>query len=290
MLKEITAKVLLSHVKQPDPWFGLYYNMNLYRGCGHHCIYCDSRSECYEIDSFDHEVLVKSNAVDLLRQELARKRTRGTVGTGSMNDPYMPAEKEVGLTGRALAVLADFHFPVHILTKSDLVLRDIDLLAEIARVYAAVSFTITAADDALSRQVEPGAPPSSARFAAMRALADRGIYTGLLLMPVLPFIEDTQENITAIVTRAHECGASYILASFGMTLRDRQRAYYYDRLDALFPGLRARYEKSYDNRYSCRSPHAEKLARLLQELCEHVGISTSIRPYAPQAAKQLKLF
>ena len=132
MIKEITAKTLLSSAKQPDPWFGIKYTMNLYRGCQHQCIYCDSRSECYQIEDFDHDVLVKANALDLLRDELPRKRVKGTVGTGSMNDPYMPLEAKLNLTGRALEIIADHRFPVHVITKSDLVVRDADILAESA--------------------------------------------------------------------------------------------------------------------------------------------------------------
>ena len=199
MIKEIQAKVLLSHVKQPDTWFGLKYNMNLYRGCQHRCIYCDSRSACYQIDNFDGEVLVKTNAIELLTHELARKRVKGTIGTGAMNDPYMPLERKINLTGRALEVIAQFGFTVHILTKSDLVLRDLDTLVKINQRYAAVSFTITTADDELGKRVEPGASLVSDRLKAMRVLAEHGIYTGVTLMPVLPFIEDTEENIAAIV-------------------------------------------------------------------------------------------
>ena len=234
MIKEIQAKVLLSHVKQPDPWFGLKYGMNLYRGCQHQCIYCDSRSECYQIENFA-DILVKVNGIELLRKELASKRVKGTIGTGSMNDPYMPLERELNLTGRALKVIAQFGFPVHVITKSDLVLRDLDTLCEINRRYAAVSFTITTTDDELAKRLEPGAPLVSNRLRAIRVLANRGIHTGITMMPVLPFIEDSEDNITQIVQKAHEHGAAYIIPSFGMTLRDRQRAYYYEKLDRLFP-------------------------------------------------------
>ena len=179
MIREIEARVLLSSVKQPEPWFGLKYNMNLYRGCQHRCIYCDSRSECYGIEDFDGEVLVKANALDLLTDELSRKRVKGTIGTGSMNDPYMPAEAEQNLTGQALEIIAGFRFPVHIITKSDLVLRDLALLERISEVYSAVTFTLTTVDDELARKVEPGAPAPSARLRAMRVLADHGILTGV---------------------------------------------------------------------------------------------------------------
>jgi len=282
--------VLLSHVRQPDTWFGLKYNMNLYRGCQHRCIYCDSRSECYQIEDFDGEVLVKANAIDLLREELARKRIKGTIGLGSMNDCYMPLEREINLTGRALKVIAEFGFPVHVMTKSDLVLRDLDTLAEINERYATVSFTITTADDELGKKLEPGAALVSNRFRAMRAIADRGIQTGVSLMPVLPFIEDNEENIAAIVRQTHEHGGSYIIPSFGMTTRDRQRAYYYTRLDELFPGLRQKYERAFGERYHCPANDADGLAKVFYELCEHYGISPHIIPYEPQAARQLSLF
>lgn len=281
-VRDIEAKVLLARVKGPDPWFGLYYNMNLYRGCQHRCIYCDSRSECYGVDGFDREVLVKVNAIDLLRRELPRKRVRGTIGTGSMNDPYMPLERERRLTGQALEVIAGLHFPVHILTKSDLVLRDLELLREVGQVYAAVSFTVTTADDDLGRKLEPGASLVSARFRAMAMLAAAGIRTGVVLMPVLPFIEDSEQNIAAIVERAHANGASHIVAAFGVTMRDRQRAYYYEQLDRLFPGMRVRYERRFGERYHCPAEDADRLAQALAEECDRYGIARRIEPYPPQ--------
>jgi DNA repair photolyase len=289
-IKEIQAKVLLSHVKQPDVWFGLKYNVNLYRGWQHRCIYCDSRSECYQIEDFDGEVLVKANAVELLQRELAHKRVKGTVGLGSMNDCYMPLEREVNLTGRALELIAQFGFTVHVMTKSDLVLRDLDTLAEINRRYATVSFTITTADDELGKKLEPAAALVSDRFRAMRLIADRGIQTGVSLMPVLPYITDNEENIAAIVRKTHEHGGSYIIPSFGMTMRDRQRAYYYDRLDELFPGLRQKYERSFGDQYHCPANSADRLAKVFYELCERYDISPRIIAYAPQAARQLSLF
>jgi DNA repair photolyase len=290
MIKEIEAKVLLSHVRQPDDWFGLRYNMNLYRGCQHRCIYCDSRSACYRIDDFDGEILVKSNAIELLRRELASKRVKGTIGTGSMHDPYMPVEGDLNLTGEALAVIAEFRFPVHVMTKSDLVLRDMETLRVINDVYAAVSFTITTADDELGKRVEPGAPRVSNRLRAMRVLADEGIYTGVTMMPILPFIEDSEENVRAVVEQAHAHGASYIIPWFGMSLRDRQRAYFYARLDELFPGLRQRYEQTYGDRYGCPAPHADRLARLFDEICQEHGIATRMERYRALAGTQLSLF
>jgi DNA repair photolyase len=289
MIKELTAKVILSPVKQPDDWFGLKYNMNLYRGCQHQCIYCDSRSECYQIEDFS-DVLVNTNAIELLRDELARKRVKGTIGTGSMNDPYMPHEAKRQLTRQALQAIAEFRFPVHIITKSDLVLRDLDLLRAISEVYAAVSITITTADDVLGKKIEPGAPRVSDRFKAIRMLAENGILTGVTLMPVLPFLEDNLENIRQIVTRANEAGASYIIASFGMSLRDRQRDYYYRKLDVLFPGVRREYEKQFGFKYHAPAKDVNELEQEFRTLCKRYGIATRIPQYNPAQGRQMPLF
>ncbi len=284
MIKEIRARVLLSSAKQPDPWFGIQHTMNLYRGCSHQCIYCDSRSQCYQIENFA-DVLVKVNAIELLRKELPRKRIKGTIGTGSMSDPYQLLEAERRLTRQALEVIAEHQYPVHIITKSDLVLRDLDLLQEIGKVYAAVSFTVTAADDTLSKQVEPGAPPSSRRLTAMKSLAEKGVLTGMTMMPILPFIEDTVENIRDLVERAHASGATYILPAFGMTLREGSRDYYYAQLDRRLPGLKEKYEKRFGLRYDCSSPKARQLQRVFQEACARYGIATRMPIFTPKPAQ-----
>ena len=293
MITEIQAKTILNHVKQPDTYFGLKYNLNLYRGCQHQCIYCDSRSECYQIENFA-DIHVKVNAIDLLSDALPRKRVRGTIGFGSMNDPYMPIERKYQLCRRALEVIAGHQFPVHIITKSDLVLRDIDLLVQINQVYAAVSFTITTADDRLARQIEPGAPTSSARFAAMRALADAGIHTGLTMMPILPYICDSEENITRLVELAHQNGACYILPWFGMSLRAGSRDWYYNQLDKRFPGVKQKYIQQFGGRYECSSPNWQKLDQVFQKLVRKYGIPTQMPIFTPQKisqpGKQFKMF
>ena len=288
MTTEILAKTLLSSAKQPDKWFGIKYTMNLYRGCQHQCIYCDSRSECYQIADFA-EIQVKVNALERLADEIRRKKVKGTIGTGSMNDPYMPGEAERRLTRGALQIISAAKFPVHIITKSDLVLRDADILQEIQRVYAAVSFTITSVDDGLSKKLEPGAPVSSRRFAALKALRANGITAGVTMMPILPFIEDSDENIRALVGMAGEAGASYILPGFGLTLRDRQREYYYAKLDRLFPGLREQYQRRYGERYSAESPRAARLGQIFKEECARLGIATRMPFYQPES-EQLTLF
>lgn len=286
MIRDIEAKTILSRVRGEDLWFGLYYGMNLYRGCQHRCIYCDSRSECYRIEYFDRDVLIKANAIDLLTDELVRKRVIGTIGTGSMNDPYMPLERRVGLTRRALEAICAAGFPVHIITKSDLVLRDTEILSEIqAQTFAAVSFSITAADDTLSRILEPGASPSSRRFAAIQDLSHNGILTGVTLMPVLPFIEDTEENVRNIAELAADSGARYIIPGFGVTLRDRQRSYYYQKLDEHFPGLRRRYEQAFGNHYSAPARNTGRLQQVLEDVCAKHGISTSMPRFTPLARR-----
>lgn len=288
-MKYITAKQILVSHSHPDPWFGCKYTMNIYRGCEHQCIYCDSRSECYQIENFS-ELLVKKNAIELLEADLPRRRIKGTICTGAMSDPYTPSERKLEMTRKALQVIAKYRFPVHLMTKSDMVVRDIDIFKEIAKTFATVTFTVTTADDELARKVEPGAPVSSLRFAAMKALSESGVFTGVTLMPVLPFIEDTKENIARIVELAHQNGATYIIPAFSMTLRDRQRAYYYEKLDKLFPGLSARYKKTYGDRYGCPVPNHKELSTLFTQLCKKYNISTKIAAYTPpQPAKQLPL-
>ena len=237
MINYIEAKSILSKLRSKDPFFGITYNMNLYRGCQHGCIYCDTRSECYQIHDIS-VISVKKNALELLPGELNSKRkNKATVGTGSMNDPYMPIEKELEMIRKALQLIATYKFPVHIITKSDLVERDMDILQDISKTYAAVSFTITTASDTLSRQLEPFAPVTSKRFKAMEQLAAKGIYTGITLMPVLPFINDTTDNIESIIKGAKDSGASYIIPMFGVTLRKGSRDYFYKALDTTFPDI-----------------------------------------------------
>ena len=288
MIKEIQAKTLLSSTRGEDEVFGIKYNFNLYRGCPHQCIYCDSRSECYGIEDF-RDVLVKVNAPALLARELPRKRVKGAIGTGSMSDPYNPVERRYRLTRQALEIIAGCAFPVHIITKSDLVVRDLDLLVEINRTQAVVCFSITTADDALARIIEPGAPPSSARMAAMQALAERGILVGTALMPVLPFITDSEENVTRVAEQTAAHGGSFIIPWFGMSLRNRQREWYYRELDQHFPGLRPKYERLYGERYGCSVPNSRQLAEVFAKAAAQLGLAQRMPRYEP-AVHQPALF
>lgn len=268
----IPAKTIVSSYATNSNWFGTNYNMNIYKGCCHGCIYCDSRSECYRIDNFD-KVKAKANALEIIRNDLRRKVKTGVVATGSMSDPYNPFEKELFLTRHALELINAYEFGASIITKSDLITRDIDILSEIQEHSPVLcKITITAADDELSKIIEPNVCVSSKRFEAIRKLSDAGIFTGILLMPILPFITDTEENIRGIVRKAHESGAKFIYLALGMTLRTNQRDYYYQQLDKHFPNLKEKYIKMFGNRYSCGSPRARELSIIFRNVCNKYGI------------------
>ena len=288
---EIKAKTILNKVKGKDDWFGLTYTMNLYRGCEHQCIYCDTRSECYGIEAFEDEVLVKINGVELLRWTLPKRRLIGTIGFGSMNDPYTLAEAKYGLTSQALGVIAEQGWPVHILTKSDMVLKDLEKLKLISTVLAQVSFSLTTTENDLAKKLEPGASSPSQRLKAMQILAESGIRTGLIMMPVLPFITDNELNLTNLIEKAYAHKASYIIPAFGVTLRDRQRAYFYRKLDEHFPGLRARYEQAFGDSYSASTERKPFLEALFNQLCLQHGLATHVEVFQPRrSVEQLGLF
>ena len=268
----IKTKTILSKVSYGEQWFGVDYNMNLYRGCPHGCIYCDSRSECYGIDNYD-QPRGKENALGLLEQELKKKRNRGVIGLGSMSDTYNPLEKQYEQTRGSLKLIWNYGFGAAIDTKSDLILRDIDLLKEIdGQNDVIIKITVTTPHDELARIIEPHVCVPSKRFAAIKELSDSGIFTGILLMPVLPFITDKEEDIRLLVRKAAEHGARFIYAYMGMTLRDRQRDYYYQKLDEHFPGLKEKYRRRYGNRYGCTVPDHERLWKAFIEECDRYGI------------------
>lgn len=288
---EIQAKSILNHAKQPDDWFGMKYNMNLYRGCQHRCIYCDSRSLCYHIEDFDGEILVKVNAPELLADALPRKKVIGTIGFGSMNDPYMPIEKQYQITRKCLEIITKHKFPIHIITKSDLMLRDLELLKQINEIYCAISFTITTADDVLCKKIEPGSPATSRRLKAMKVLGDAGILTGISLMPILPYINDTEENIRNIIRMTAENGGKYVVAGLGVSLRDRQRHYLYQEFNKQFPGVSKKYIKDFGGRYSANPKNHKVLWNALKEECLRYDIALKIPKYSPpQINKQPTLF
>lgn len=284
-----TKRILGTGTADGDPWFGISYTINLYRGCSHACIYCDSRSDCYRIDNFD-DIQVKSNAIELLHKELRAKKQRRTIGFGAMNDCYMPVEANLKLTQRALEIVLHHKFPIHIITKGTLVTRDIEILKQISKVYAAVSFTITTTDDKLAKKIEPNAPSSSERFAALNKLRKHNIYAGITLMPVLPFINDTIDNIKQMVAKAAENNAAYIIASMGMTNREGQREYFYKALDQSFPSIKNRYISHFGNNYSCKSPRANTLLQVFKEECNKYNIPTKMSFYERNTHQQVTLF
>ena len=248
--------------------------MNLYRGCQHGCIYCDSRSLCYQINHVFEDIEVKENALELLEQALKRKRKPCMIGTGSMTDPYIPLEEELRLTRGALELIRDYGFGVSVLTKSTRVLRDLDLLAEInRRAKAVVQMTLTTHDDRLCRILEPNVSVTSERVAALKAFREAGVPTVVWLDPILPFLNDTRENITGILESCMEAGVRGILCfNMGLTLREGNREYFYARLDRHFPGLKEEYIRTYGNRYEVNSPRNRELMALFHASCEKAGI------------------
>jgi len=268
----IQAKTIISGYAANNSWFGHNYNMNIYKGCCHGCIYCDSRSECYHVENFD-KVRAKANALALIEHDLKSKRKTGVIGTGAMSDPYNPFEKEYMLTRGALELIDRYGFGVSIATKSDLILRDLDILKRIAlHSPVLIKMTITASDDNLCKKIESNVTVSSKRFEAIKNFTDEGIYSGILLMPVLPFIEDNEDNIKDIIEIAHESGAKFIYPAFGVTLRQNQRAWYYSKLEERFPGIKEKYVKQYGNAYECRSPKAKDVWSILQSECNRLEI------------------
>ena len=281
-MEKIPAKHIVIKTKKPAAWFGADYNMNIYRGCSHGCIYCDSRSVCYGDKTFDR-VKVKENALRIIRDDLNRKVKTGVIATGAMSDPYNPHERELNLTRNALELINAYQFGVAIDTKSDLIARDIDILQDIKRDSPViVKLSITTADDDLCSKIEPHAPNASARFKALEALSKQGIYCGVLMMPILPFLNDTKENITAILQGAKETGAKFVYPAFGMTLREGNREYYYKKLDEMFPGIKVQYIKRYGTRYNCPSPKAKSLWEIFATACEQQKLLYSMKTITSQ--------
>ena len=268
----IKAKTILSKVNDGDNWYGIDYKINLYRGCSHGCIYCDSRSDCYHIDNFDIPK-GKENALLILDNELAKKKKKGIIGIGSMSDTYNPNELKYEITRGALKLILKYNFGVSIDTKSDLILRDLDLLKKInLQNNVVVKFTITTPNDNLSKIIEPNVCPSSKRFKAIRKLADNNIIVGIMLNPILPFITDSEEDIKKIVKMAHESGAKFIHTYMGMTLRDSQREYYFSKLDKYFIGIKDKYIKYYKEKYNCPIPNYKKIYNVFIDECNKYGI------------------
>lgn len=277
MIKEMDANTLVYKVKNGSHWFGIDYNMNLYKGCCHGCIYCDSRSDCYGIENFD-QVRVKKDTTTLLSKTLLTKKKKGVIGIGAMSDTYNPFEEQLEVTRNALKVIRDTGFGVCIDTKSPLIVRDIDILKEISKKHSAiVKITITCSDDETSKKIEKHVAVSSKRFEAIKKLNDAGIFCGILMMPLLPYINDTENNILEMVHKAHKAGAKFIYPMFGLTMRKGQREHLYKMLDLDFPDISNNYRSMYHNNYVCNSIHSRRLSALFKQECRKYGILYSMK-------------
>ena len=251
--------------------------MNLYRGCSHGCIYCDSRSKCYNMNHDFEDIEVKSNALELLENALRRKRKRCMIGTGAMTDPYIPLEHRLQHTRKALLLIEKYGFGVALQTKSSRVLRDLDVLKRInEKTKAVVQITLTTADEALCKIIEPNVSTTSERFEALKTLRDAGIPTVVWLCPILPYINDTQENIRAILDMCVEAKVRGVLCfGMGVTMREGNREYFYRQLDRHFPHLKQRYIREFGNNYVVNSPKNNVLMKLYHRTCSENGIMHS---------------
>ena len=253
---------------------GGHYGMNIYRGCSHGCIYCDSRSKCYHFTHPFEDIEVKQNAPELLEAALKSKRKKCMIGTGAMSDPYMHCEEELQLTRRCLEIILQYGFGVTLLTKSDRILRDIDLLEKInGETKCVVQMTLTTFDDDLCKIIEPNVCNTKRRIQVLQEMQKRGIPTVVWLTPILPFINDTVENIQAILEECARVGVKGIICfDMGLTLREGDREYYYAALDKHFPGVKHKYIERYGNAYELPSPKAKELMSVFADACRKYGI------------------
>ena len=263
-----------THTVQAKGILSAQNGMNLYRGCSHGCIYCDSRSKCYHMDHAFEDIEVKANALELLEDALRRKREKCMLSTGSMTDPYIPLEEKLGLVRGALELAERFGFGFTLLTKSARVLRDLDLLRAInEKTKCVVQMTVTTCDEELCRKIEPNVSTTAERVEALRRLREAGIPTVVWLCPILPFLNDTEENIRGVLARCAETGVRGVVCfGMGLTLREGNREYFYAQLDRLFPGLKERYIRLYGSQYEVSSPRNDELMRLFHRICEDKGM------------------
>jgi len=248
--------------------------MNLYRGCQHGCIYCDSRSACYHMEHDFEDVEVKENAIPLLEHALRRKRRPCMIGMGSMTDPYIPLEEELRRTRQALELISRYGFGATLITKSARVLRDIDLLQKInEQTKCVVQMTLTTYDEALCRKLEPAVSTTRERFEALKTLRGAGIPTVVWLCPILPFLNDTAENIDGILDYCAGAGVRGVLCfGMGVTLREGSREHFYRQLDRHFPGLTEEYVRRYGSAYMLESPNSRELMELSRRRCREAGM------------------
>ncbi len=288
------------HVVEAKGILSANNGMNLYRGCQHGCIYCDSRSKCYHMEHAFEDIEVKSNALELLEDALKRKRRRCMLSTGSMTDPYIPLESELRHVRGALALADRYGFGFTLITKSSRVLEDLALLKSInAKTKCVVQMTLTTYDEDLCRKLEPNVSTTRERFETLVTLRGAGIPTVVWLSPILPFINDTEENLRGILRYCIDAGVYGVICfGMGLTLREGNREYFYGKLDELFPGMKERYIQRYGTQYALFSPRNAELMELFHQSCEEHGIvhdNDAIFAYLnafeeKQASAQLSLF
>lgn len=248
--------------------------MNLYRGCSHNCIYCDSRSNCYQMTHDFEDIEVKENAIELLELALKRKRKKCMIGTGSMTDPYIPLEMQLGNVRKTIELVCEYGFGFTVITKSNLILRDLDLLKKInEQTKCIVQMTLTTYDEDLCKKLEPNVCTTRERVEVLKILRDNGIPTVVWLSPILPYINDTRENIEGILNYCIEAKVYGIICfGMGMTLRSGNREYFYRQLDKLFPNMKSCYQQAFGEQYILNSPKSIQLMSLYHSICEKNGI------------------
>lgn len=262
------------HRVQAKGILSAHNGMNLYRGCQHGCIYCDARSVCYQMKHDFEDIEVKENAPELLEAALKSKRRKCMIGTGAMSDPYIPLELTEKLTRRCLELIDRYGFGLAIQTKSDRILRDLDLLKSInKKTKCVVQMTLTTYDEELCRILEPNVCTTKARFEVLKAMQREGIPTVVWLSPILPFINDTKENLNGLLDYCSEAGVKGIMCfGMGVTLREGDREYFYAKLEERFPGMKDRYIRAYGNAYEINSPGNKELMGIFRERCRREGI------------------
>lgn len=272
--------------------------MNIYRGCSHGCIYCDSRSKCYGFTHPFEDIEVKENAPQLLEKALISKRNRCMIGTGAMSDPYLHAEEHLRLTRSCLELIDRYEYGIAIQTKSARILRDMDLLEKInRRTKAVVQMTLTTYDEALCRKIEPNVSTTKERFEVLLKCREAGIPTIVWMTPILPFINDTEENIRGLLDYCVQADVKGIIFfGIGLTLREGDREYFYQALDRDFPGMKEQYIRTYGNAYELPSPKEKELSEMIREICREHGMMCtpeecfSYLKVFPEKYTQLSLF
>ena len=286
------------HYKEVKGILSPQNGMNIYRGCSNGCIYCDTRSKCYSFEHDIEDIEIKTNAVNLLEKKLISKRQKCMISTGSMTDPYIALEEKIGNTRKCLEIIYKYGFGSAIITKSSRILRDLDLLKKInEKSKCVVEMTLTTYDEDLCKILEPNVSTTKERFEALKTMHENNIPTVVWLSPILPFINDTKENLMGILNYCIEAKVKGIICfNMGLTLREGNREYFYQKLDEHFPGLKKVYQKKYNDRYSITSDKNNELMKIFYEVCEKNNIESDYKKifeylrYFPEKTKQLTLF